>query len=151
MIWSLSSESVRVCPKRALLLPTWFVDHVMYPSLALLDPETAPLILGHQMRRWHQFGKLLWKQDVPGWRQRTHHSAFTKQKRNRPVMGKLALHTLKTQGLLFTSSADSVLVFKSSLRTHLFEQAFSEQQAQVSCRTLMSSTARRLLVLKGAI
>lgn len=37
----------------------WFVDHVMYPSLALLHAEAPPLLFGHEVRSGHQFGQLL--------------------------------------------------------------------------------------------
>lgn len=35
---------------------TWLVDHVVDPSLALLDSNSPPLRLSHQVVFGHQFG-----------------------------------------------------------------------------------------------
>lgn len=45
--------------------PTWFVDHVMDPALALLDAQVAPLRFGHQMSLGDQLGDVFGKHDVP--------------------------------------------------------------------------------------
>lgn len=43
---------------------TWFVDHVVNPALALLHPQSPPLIFCHQVGGGHQFRQLLWKHDM---------------------------------------------------------------------------------------
>lgn len=39
----------------------WLVDHVVNPALALLHPQSPPLVFCHQVGGGHQFRQLLWK------------------------------------------------------------------------------------------
>ena len=42
----------------------WCVYHVVYPPLALLDPQPAPLLLRHQLSFGDQFCQVLRQHDV---------------------------------------------------------------------------------------
>ena len=44
---------------------TWFVDHIMDPSLTLLNAEIPPLRFRHQMGFRDQLGYVLGQHDVP--------------------------------------------------------------------------------------
>lgn len=57
ILWERSSEKQYVW--------LWFVDHVVNPALALLHPESPPLVFCHEVGGGHQFRQLLWKHDMP--------------------------------------------------------------------------------------
>lgn len=50
----------------------WGVEHIVNPSLALLNPETAPFCLRHQLSFGYVLGYVLWQHHVPGRKKRGH-------------------------------------------------------------------------------